>query len=336
MAKRPVMKRAASCCSGVATSRKSSLRSTWYVDEKLVKMIHIGEHANFEQIMFSEDSLRGHVSVRALDENPELCTIFVGRCGRAVADAVDEFIDQTGLRAGIGLAFSARQKTVEAQKKTDEDKRWKIPAYQVLLALEHRLQTWVVVVSFSRRMSYLLREWSEGPPPKIDALILDIDNVPVDAGRDPGNERPTAAVLAAALHGSAGNLDAARAGLRVALGLPQPQRDRYANTVLAAVPKPKRNLLMRELPMKQRDELMDIERRSGTYLLGRDVGRKEGRKEGRMALIEVIFAQLASRGIAVDARSKARIRKTQSLSLLQRWALRAAQVASLGELFEQD
>ncbi|HLT36925.1 MAG TPA: hypothetical protein VK034_11590 [Enhygromyxa sp.] len=51
----------------------------WYVDEKLVKVIHLGEKANYEQIMFSEDSLRGDVSVRALDEDPQEGTIFIAR-----------------------------------------------------------------------------------------------------------------------------------------------------------------------------------------------------------------------------------------------------------------
>jgi hypothetical protein len=49
----------------------------WFVDEKFVKMIHIGQKANFEQIMFTEDSLRGDVSVRALDEDPKEGTVFV-------------------------------------------------------------------------------------------------------------------------------------------------------------------------------------------------------------------------------------------------------------------
>ena len=51
----------------------------WYVDEKLVKMIHVGEKANFEQIMFAESSLRGEFTVRALDEDPEVGTVFVAR-----------------------------------------------------------------------------------------------------------------------------------------------------------------------------------------------------------------------------------------------------------------
>lgn len=51
----------------------------WFVDERLVTMTHIGQKANFEQIMFAEDSLRGDFTVRALDEDPEVGTVFVAR-----------------------------------------------------------------------------------------------------------------------------------------------------------------------------------------------------------------------------------------------------------------
>jgi hypothetical protein len=51
----------------------------WFVDEKLVKMAHVGQKANFEQVMFTEDSLRGDFTVRALDEDPEVGTVFVAR-----------------------------------------------------------------------------------------------------------------------------------------------------------------------------------------------------------------------------------------------------------------
>ena len=224
--------------------------------------------------------------------------------------------------------------TVEAQKKPDKRKRWRIPLYQILLAVEHQLPTWAVVVSFSKRMSKLVEEWSQGHPPKVDALVLDIDNVPVDAGREPGQERPTAAVLAAALHGYAGDLRAARNGLRVAMSLPQPQRRRYANTILAALPKPERERLMRQLPVEEEDELMEIERQSGTYFVGHDEGLRKGLEKGRrLALGELTLAQLASRGVPVDRRSEARIRKSKSMALLQRWALRAASVNSVAELF---
>jgi hypothetical protein len=51
----------------------------WYVDGELVTMTHIGQRANFEQIMFTEDSMRGKFSVRAVEEDPERGTVLVGR-----------------------------------------------------------------------------------------------------------------------------------------------------------------------------------------------------------------------------------------------------------------
>ena len=42
-------------------------------------MEHIGEDGMLEQIVFTEDSLRGEVSVRALDEDPEHGVVFVAR-----------------------------------------------------------------------------------------------------------------------------------------------------------------------------------------------------------------------------------------------------------------
>lgn len=51
----------------------------WHVDRELVKMTRIGARGPFEQIMFSEDSLRGPVSVRAIDNDPDEGYILVGR-----------------------------------------------------------------------------------------------------------------------------------------------------------------------------------------------------------------------------------------------------------------
>src|SRR5690606_8377608 len=68
--------------------------------------------------------------------------------------------------------------TVEAQNDPDEHKRWRIPVFQAVLADEHRLPTWAVVVSFNERMSQMLRAWSVGPPPKVDVLLVDVETVP--------------------------------------------------------------------------------------------------------------------------------------------------------------
>ena len=51
----------------------------WNLDRDLVKLIHIGQKGPLEQIMFTEDSLRGEVSLRVIDHDPEEGPIFVGR-----------------------------------------------------------------------------------------------------------------------------------------------------------------------------------------------------------------------------------------------------------------
>ena len=95
--------------------------------------------------------------------------------------------------------------------------------------------------------------------------------------------------------------------------------------------------------MKERDPLWEIEKRSGTYHVGRMAGRKEGRERG---LVEgrkeglakgqrtLILTILELRGIRVDRASAARIRSETSPSILRRWAAAAREVNRVSELFE--
>jgi hypothetical protein len=115
--------------------------------------------------------------------------------------------------------------------------------------------------------------------------------------------RPAAAVLVAALHGARRNIDMARTAIAAIQHLPERQRHRYTATILAALPKRQRAIVMEELPVNERNALWAIEKRSGTYQLGRKEGRQEGR---RTTLVELILAVLDVRGIAVDAASRAR------------------------------
>ena len=96
-----------------------------------------------------------------------------------------------------------------------------------------------------------MRAWSSGPPPRIDALILDVDDIPRVGSIEQARRRPCAAVMSAALHGATGDLQAARVGLLVARELPDKQRRRYTLTVLAAVPVPIRRTLLQELNMEE-------------------------------------------------------------------------------------
>jgi hypothetical protein len=82
--------------------------------------------------------------------------------------------------------------------------------YQSHLAEHHRLPTWSIVVSISPEASSALRAWQIGDPPRVDALLIDVDSVPKSPWLDDPAARPTAAVLVAVLHGFAGDFDAAR------------------------------------------------------------------------------------------------------------------------------
>jgi hypothetical protein len=51
----------------------------WHFDRDMVKMVHIGHKGSLEQVMFTEDSMRGKVTVRALDRDPKEGLVFVAR-----------------------------------------------------------------------------------------------------------------------------------------------------------------------------------------------------------------------------------------------------------------
>lgn len=51
----------------------------WHVDPKSTKLIKVGEKGLYEQIMFPEDALRGDVTVRVLDNDPEHGYVMVAR-----------------------------------------------------------------------------------------------------------------------------------------------------------------------------------------------------------------------------------------------------------------
>ncbi len=259
-------------------------------------------------------------------------------------DLVLVFRDPKDPERGIVLS-------IEAQRKNEPEKLWTVAGYVGLLAAKHKLPVRAVLVSFSRAFSRLARSWAHGTM-KIEALVLDADNVPTMTPKQ-ARARPTAAVLAAALHGARGDVEMARIGIAAIQHLPKERRRRHAATILAALPPRKRATLMEELPMERRDELWEIEKRSGTYHVGRLAGReeglakgrREGRKEGRVegrkegrveGQHKLILAILDVRGIAIDRASRARIRAEKDLSVLARWAAGARKVKQVSELFEPE
>ena len=217
-----------------------------------------------------------------------------------------------------------------------------IPVCQALLAERHELPTWPVVVSFSRSLSAALALWRVGPPPRVDALVLDVTVVPAPRSLEEARKWPTAAILGAALHGYEGDVDAARVGIDVARELPEKKYRRYAATILAALPVTMRKTVMDELNIDDyEDELMEIERQSGTYHVGLQAGLEQGLEQGfargrLMTLIEHVLVVLELRGVAVDPASAARIRGCEELPTLQRWSALAREVEGVAALFEME
>ncbi|KIG12070.1 hypothetical protein DB30_02067 [Enhygromyxa salina] len=230
---------------------------------------------------------------------------------------------------GIGIVIG-----VEAQGGYAYIKRWRLPYYQAVLADTYKLPTWMVVVSYNQRMSAAIREWMVGLPPRVDVLLLDVDTVP-KLSLERAQQWPTAAALVAAVHGHHGDIEAAQIGVHACMRLPEKQRKSYIGTILAALSVPERDTLKRELNMEEKEEIWEIERNSGTYMLGREHGRQEGREHGRReAFVELVLALLEVRGVECDAASEARIRACEEHATLERWGRRAREVTHASALFE--
>ena len=108
--------------------------------------------------------------------------------------------------------------TIESQDKPDHRKRWQIPVCQAILADKHELETWPVVVVSRCKPADLMRSWAVGPPPKVDALVLAVDNVPRVTSLEQARLRPTMTALSAALHGCNGDLECVRVAIAVVSG----------------------------------------------------------------------------------------------------------------------
>lgn len=59
----------------------------WSVKRELVKMVKIGDKGNLEQVFFTEDSMRGPVSVYVLDNDPKEGNVFVARWDFQIVEA---------------------------------------------------------------------------------------------------------------------------------------------------------------------------------------------------------------------------------------------------------
>ncbi|EDM80453.1 hypothetical protein PPSIR1_41619 [Plesiocystis pacifica SIR-1] len=95
--------------------------------------------------------------------------------------------------------------------------------------------------------------------------------------------------------------------------------------------------LIQEFPFAPDDDrLMEIERRSGTYHLGRDEGLEEGLEKGRCQVLKtMVLALLEVRGVPLSEAERARVDEETRVEELERWAELARTAARAGALFER-
>jgi hypothetical protein len=227
---------------------------------------------------------------------------------------------------------------VEPQGKRDPFKRWVLPFYQATIARQYERPTWMAVIAFETGVSRAIGRWSCGDPPRVDALLFDTQTVPVPRSLSIASERPTAAVLAAALHGCKGNIDAVRLGISACNDLPRQTRIGYLQTMLASLSVKRRKLIESELPMEDQDDLWDIEKRGAPYRRGRQEGRKEGRQEGRQEgraeeARRILRQILEQRRIGLSAAHRELLENCTELTRLERWLTRSLTATRAEQIF---
>lgn len=222
---------------------------------------------------------------------------------------------------------------LEVQLDVDRDKRQRITTYLALLADRHKLPVHLVIVALRDRVARDLATWRLGTALEVHSFILDRHLVPSGIDLEAGHQRPSLAIYAGAMLGFHGDLEAARVGLEVALAQPQPDRQRYAATILAALTQPRRAIFLGALPMYIQRELSQLERESGTFLTGLEEGLTRGREQGRRAtLAEAVLALLEARGLPVSDAQAARLRDAE-LETLERCFDAARRIERAAELF---
>jgi len=228
---------------------------------------------------------------------------------------------------------------IEVQLGDDSNKRRRIASYLGMVVDRHDLPVHLGVVCLEDRVAQKLAGWRVGTALSVHPYLFDRRSIPrVNSVKD-GLLQPVDAILSGTVHGYHGDLEAATIALEVAHRQPPKLRQRYTSTVLAALPKSPRELIMGALPRDQHMQLSHIERQSGTFLLGCEEGLEKGLEEGlekglekaRQKIIHLVQTLLAQRGLPPSEAERARI-ESGTLDQLEFWASHVLTVNSVAEL----
>ncbi|NVB37533.1 hypothetical protein G6O69_06790 [Pseudenhygromyxa sp. WMMC2535] len=237
---------------------------------------------------------------------------------------------------------------LEVQLDHDPDKQRRIASYLGLVVDRHDLPVHLGVVSLQDNVSRNLASWEIGTALKVHPYVFDRRSVPRVDSVSKGLLQPVDTILSGVVHGHHGDLEAAVTALEVARRQPPKLRQRYTATVLAALPKEHREIILGAMPVEEQMQVSQLERRCGTFLAGQQEGRLEGQEEGRLegqkegrlegqkegrreGTLRILGMMLSQRGLVPDAGQWAQL-ETASLEQLEAWATRIPRVTNVAEL----
>lgn len=228
---------------------------------------------------------------------------------------------------------------VEVQRRVDPRKRFTWPMYWT--ALRARLECPVMLLVFTDDQQVM--RWASEPihlgwRSAVEVLVVGPEMVPWVRTAEEARQRPELAVLSALSHGNeVDGLGVVLAALESVMRLDAERRSLYYDVLLGSLNEATRRALEQEMETRKYEYQSDFAR---TYFAkGKAEGKAEGTAEGKaVGTLEgeakALLAVLGARGLAVDAKTRARIGGCTDPGQLERWIVRAATASSLADVFE--
>ncbi len=235
---------------------------------------------------------------------------------------------------------------LEVQLRTDEDKRFSWPCYQIIERARLRCPCCLLVVTSDESVA----QWAATP---IDTgqpgvafapLVLGPGTMPVITDANQARQRPELALLSVLAHGKSDRgYDVGMAAYHGAAGLDRETSMLYSDMILQAVNKAARK------KMEEWMRIEDYEFRSDIALRGRAKGRAEGLEEGlekgleeglekglekgkAEGAAEALLKILTARELHITEKQKSKILGCTDLGLLDTWLDRVLQAANVDEI----
>lgn len=285
---------------------------------------------------------REHEVLVDLLRNPELVRALLGESGvvqTGVARQADAILTTPELRADLVVLFGRARRlpklavVVEVQRSRERDKRFAWPHYETSARSKHRCDACVLVLTTNDALA----RWSKqpvrvGPLNTFRALVIGPGDLPAIAEDE--RTRAGLSVLTAIVHGRNRSPDAAElavAACSVLDGMPDDRYRVYFDTIETA---------LHPAARKEWKAMMDLRKfpyegptAKKFVAEGMAKGMAQGIAEGER---KALLTFLRARGFRVTRKVTTRIRECDDAAILHGWIERAARVAKLDEVFDDE